>query len=384
MTSAPYRLLRFSQPGSRQGGDLPLRVLRTLAVAFLLGFKSSLKATFYDSTVGVFFSSLGKPHKTFFHLGSLPLPTANMAVVFRKPTVTETQEQEAAERTRGSMREVRFYQIILVLASQLGHMTLVSLALQQNSMGDVGFQVLASALADAFCLEILDVGDNAIGEASCEAFATILRIPTLKELRADHNQLGDAGAKVAAACLNDEIAALELLSLADNHIGRDGLEAVAEIQGCQNRIGLRIGMNGDSGYVGRSFAEVLAQNASIKLLDPVVEHMMTDVMQAMQAGNVHEVYFDSNSSTKAENRSCCSCRSCVEAQRFSQHVPQLVLNACGSSSGKPAGAKCNAPQGLATAFQGMSSLEIVELIDHVTIGHFAEADKLGNQRMQAG
>ena len=115
MTSAPYRLLRFSQPGSRQGGDLPLRVLRTLAVAFLLGFKSSLKATFYDSTVGVFFSSLGKPHKTFFHLGSLPLPTANMAVVFRKPTVTETQEQEAAERTRGSMREVRFYQIILVL-----------------------------------------------------------------------------------------------------------------------------------------------------------------------------------------------------------------------------------------------------------------------------
>ena len=30
---------------------------------------------------------------------------------------------------------------------------------------------------------------------------------------------------MAAACLNDEIAALELLSLADNHIGRDGLEA---------------------------------------------------------------------------------------------------------------------------------------------------------------
>ena len=31
--------------------------------------------------------------------------------------------------------------------------------------------------------------------------------------------------------------------------------------------------------------QVLAQNASIKLLDPVVEHMMTDVMQAMQVSS---------------------------------------------------------------------------------------------------
>ncbi|CAE7035971.1 NLRC3, partial [Symbiodinium sp. KB8] len=71
----------------------------------------------------------------------------------------------------------------------------------------------------------IDVGSNGIGEDASEALQKLLRTKTLKDFRAAHNALGDAGAKVVAECLDSDRCGIERLSLVANGIGKKGFEA---------------------------------------------------------------------------------------------------------------------------------------------------------------
>ncbi|CAE7750988.1 NLRC3 [Symbiodinium necroappetens] len=63
-----------------------------------------------------------------------------------------------------------------------------------------------------------------------QALQKLLRTKTLKDFRAAHNALEDAGAKVVAECLDSELCAIERLSLVANGIGTKGFEALASSQ----------------------------------------------------------------------------------------------------------------------------------------------------------
>ncbi|CAE7698843.1 NLRC3 [Symbiodinium sp. CCMP2592] len=105
------------------------------------------------------------------------------------------------------------------------------LSVAGNDLGTAGFQALAEALVEAKTpVETIDVGSNGIGEDGSEALKKLLGTTTLKDFRAAHNALGDAGAKVVAECFDSERCAIERLSLAASGIGTEGFEALGSTE----------------------------------------------------------------------------------------------------------------------------------------------------------
>ncbi|CAE7626584.1 Nlrc3, partial [Symbiodinium microadriaticum] len=122
--------------------------------------------------------------------------------------------------------------------------SLRQLSVAGNDLGTAGFQALAEALVETETpVTSIDVGSNGIGEDASEALQKLLRTKTLKDFRAAHNALGDAGAKVVAECLDSDRCGIERLSLVANGIGKKGFEALASSQRHHAAVQLHISGN---------------------------------------------------------------------------------------------------------------------------------------------
>ena len=150
-------------------------------------------------------------------------------------------------------------QSLILYSNQLGDLTalqigaglarnksLTVLLLSHNLIGDRGAELLAEGLASNDTLECLSVDYNRIGDAGAARLALALgRNRTLRTLDLDGNRIGDAGAQSFADALR--CASVRELSLADNVMGKVGLEALccALPQGKSVR---RMAVDGNPGY----------------------------------------------------------------------------------------------------------------------------------------
>ena len=75
--------------------------------------------------------------------------------------------------------------------------------LSENNMTDAQLLPIIDAIRGGHhhVLEILDLDDNNIGDVGCETLATLLEDPNcnLRSLDFRHNQIGDAGATATTA-----------------------------------------------------------------------------------------------------------------------------------------------------------------------------------------
>ncbi|CAE7746055.1 NLRC3, partial [Symbiodinium microadriaticum] len=187
--------------------------------------------------------------------------------------------------------------------------SLRQLSVAGNDLGTAGFQALAEALVETETpVEIIgiDVGSNGIGEDGSEAEVVVpladlcpsgalqklLLTKTLKDFRAAHNALGDAGAKVVAECLGSDRCAIERLSLVANGIGEKGFKALAS---SQRHAAVQLHISGNLTNLPLFDRVKAAEDLSrcFRLMDVVVSHDTSsahdkaqEVRQALQDGHV--------------------------------------------------------------------------------------------------
>ncbi|KAG0336628.1 hypothetical protein BG004_007956 [Podila humilis] len=109
--------------------------------------------------------------------------------------------------------------------------TLKSLELRCNHIGDRGAQAFATALIANDGLLHLDVRNNAIGDAGVVAVSEALGInaTTLRSLYLDSNDVGDVGAFALTKMLLEKNLALVTLTVEHNRIGHGGVEALKDM-----------------------------------------------------------------------------------------------------------------------------------------------------------
>ena len=117
-------------------------------------------------------------------------------------------------------------------------------------------------------LEILYLGGNNIGDAGCEAIATLLEDPScnLRSISLRSNQIGDVGATILANSLSKNVK-LQEISLRSNQIGDGGATAIANSLSKNvklQEISLRSNQIGDGGAT--AIANSLSGNVKLQKL----------------------------------------------------------------------------------------------------------------------
>ncbi len=107
------------------------------------------------------------------------------------------------------------------------NITLSSLNLQSNNIGDAGARALAAALQKNAKLSSLNLQSNNIGYVGVRALVTVLRITTaLTSLDLARNHFGDAGAMALATMIQTNTTILTSINLNDTGIGAVGATAL--------------------------------------------------------------------------------------------------------------------------------------------------------------
>ncbi|KAL7554593.1 hypothetical protein ACHAWF_018083, partial [Thalassiosira exigua] len=116
-------------------------------------------------------------------------------------------------------------------------MTVITLSLNNNQIGDKGAASLASALGDNARLKHLELGSNIIGHVGAECFENALKQnDALETLVLDGNNIGDEGAACFTAALIMGSSHLKRLDLRRNGIGIDGAKSLAEMFSRKNSL----------------------------------------------------------------------------------------------------------------------------------------------------
>lgn len=147
------------------------------------------------------------------------------------------------------------------------------LGLAGNDIGKPRLHSLAR-MDDLLRVPVLDLRTNGLNAAGLQVVLTRPPAPAepgavrLRSLDLGHNDLGDAGARVLAAC--PHLAGLRVLRLAGCGIGDDGARAIAESPHFNQLLALDLGNNpiGDPGF--RSFLEPSRLRSLCRLVIPEV------------------------------------------------------------------------------------------------------------------
>jgi Leucine Rich repeat len=108
-----------------------------------------------------------------------------------------------------------------------GNMTVATLVLSKNEIGDEGCMDIAKALVKNHILTSIELGYNSISAVGCSALAATLQGSTvLTKILLDGNSIGLAGATSLAEALISNTC-LQHLGLGRNNIGNDGTTAIA-------------------------------------------------------------------------------------------------------------------------------------------------------------
>lgn len=137
---------------------------------------------------------------------------------------------------------------IAVMLLQTSNMNLERLYANFNSIGHEGCHVFAETLgAGLVPLQVIDLSNNPIGDEGAICLARHLitaakRSPsTLRHLALNNCSIGDQGLLQLVAMVS-HVTSLQLLEVADNAYGDDGVNALREVAAC----GLEVAVNKNS------------------------------------------------------------------------------------------------------------------------------------------
>ncbi|KAL0239579.1 hypothetical protein GEMRC1_009687 [Eukaryota sp. GEM-RC1] len=148
------------------------------------------------------------------------------------------------------------------------NVTITSIDLDSNHIGDEGARTLADALKVNTTVTIVNLASNSIGLEGARALEEALKVNTaVKNICLSYNSIGDDGTRALAQVLIDNNV-VTIVNLSYNSIGDDGARALADalkVNTSVTSIDLRRNSIGDEGV--RALAEALKVNSTLESLD---------------------------------------------------------------------------------------------------------------------